>query len=56
MEYVRDRGSYDDVPLDEIRAAFREHYPTMVGDAGGKTLDGDFGADGAAERGTTRRT
>ncbi|MFN8602708.1 MAG: transglutaminase domain-containing protein [Candidatus Binatia bacterium] len=51
MEYVRDRGSYDDVPLDEILAAFREHYPTMFPGAGAKTLDGNFGAEGAAERG-----
>jgi transglutaminase-like putative cysteine protease len=52
MEYVRDRGSYDDVPLDEIRAAFRESYPTMFRDAGAQRLDGDFAADGAAERAT----
>lgn len=50
MEYVRDRGSYDDVPLDEILAAFRENYPTMFPDAGGQKLEGDFGAEGAAER------
>ena len=54
MEYVRDRGSYHDVPLDEILAAFRENYPTMFPDAGAKKLDGDFGAEGAAERGTAR--
>lgn len=29
MEYVRERGSYDDLPLDEIRAAFEEHYPAL---------------------------
>ena len=27
MEYVRDRGSYDDVPADEIKRAFSETYP-----------------------------
>ena len=27
MEYVRDRGSYADVPADEIRRAFSETYP-----------------------------
>ena len=27
MEYVRDRGSYADVPADEIRRVFRETYP-----------------------------
>ena len=50
MEYVHDRGSYDDVPLDEILAAFRANYPTMFPDTGEKRLDGDFGAEGAAER------
>jgi transglutaminase-like putative cysteine protease len=27
MEYVRDRGSFSDVPVDEIQNAFREAYP-----------------------------
>jgi transglutaminase-like putative cysteine protease len=27
MEYVRDRGSYADVPVDEIRRVFAETYP-----------------------------
>lgn len=57
MEYVRDRGSYDDVPLDEMLAAFRANYPTMFPAAGVEKLDGDFGAEAAAERGTgTART
>lgn len=29
MEYLRDRGSFADVPVDEIRAAFREYYPRL---------------------------
>ena len=29
MEYLRDRGSFEDVPVDEIRAAFREYYPRL---------------------------
>lgn len=29
MEYVRDRGSYEDVPFDEIIAEFRTTYPAM---------------------------
>jgi transglutaminase-like putative cysteine protease len=32
MEYVRDRGTYADLPLDEIRAAFEEHYPHIMAD------------------------
>ena len=27
MEYVRDRGSYSDVPAEEIRRVFSETYP-----------------------------
>jgi transglutaminase-like putative cysteine protease len=30
MEYVRDRGAYDDLPLGEIRDAFGEHYPGLM--------------------------
>lgn len=30
MEYVRDRGQFADLPLDEIRAAFAEHYPALA--------------------------
>lgn len=30
MEYVRDRGVYADVPLDEIVAAFQRHYPRLM--------------------------
>ena len=33
MEYVRDRGAYDDLPLGEIRLAFEQHYPALM--AGG---------------------
>lgn len=29
MEYLRDRGTFADVPVDEIRAAFREYYPRL---------------------------
>jgi transglutaminase-like putative cysteine protease len=29
MEYLRYRGSFTDVPVDEIRAAFREYYPKL---------------------------
>ena len=30
MEYVRQRGSYDEVPFDEIMAAFRKFYPRAM--------------------------
>jgi transglutaminase-like putative cysteine protease len=31
MEYLRDRGVYADVPVDEIQRAFREAYPKLLG-------------------------
>lgn len=31
MEYVRDRGSRDDMPLEEIRRGLAECYPAMAG-------------------------
>jgi transglutaminase-like putative cysteine protease len=31
MEYVRDRGSFADVPADQIQRAFREFYPRLYG-------------------------
>jgi transglutaminase-like putative cysteine protease len=30
MEYVRDRGQFDDLPLATIHAAFVEHYPALM--------------------------
>jgi hypothetical protein len=30
MEYVRQRGTYSDLPFEEIFASFAEVYPTMV--------------------------
>ena len=47
MEYVNDRGSYDDLPLDEIVQTFAVVYPGM-GSAAEAT--GDFGDDAARER------
>ena len=29
MEYLRDRGVYADVPVDEIQSAFRDAYPKL---------------------------
>jgi len=31
MEYLRDRGSFADVPVAEIQRAFREAYPALYG-------------------------
>jgi transglutaminase-like putative cysteine protease len=44
MEYLHDRGSRDDVPLDELREAMARLYPHMHG-----PLQGDFHAE-AGER------
>ena len=41
MEYVRQRGSFDDLPLDTIFADFREIYPTMGFTGEGAAAAGD---------------
>jgi transglutaminase-like putative cysteine protease len=43
MEYLNDRGEFDDVPLDAMRATFAEKYPGMQFD-GAQKAEG-FGAD-----------
>jgi transglutaminase-like putative cysteine protease len=48
MEYVRDRGSHLDVPLDEVRAVFMEHYGGMM--ANSEPVQGDFERDAEADR------
>jgi len=45
MEYVRDHGPRDDMPIDELREAMARHYPMMAG----ATVSGDFHAE-AGER------
>ena len=46
MEYLRDRGSFSDLPLDEVLRAYRQAYPHLF-DSGGRFLGlspsrGDF--------------
>jgi transglutaminase-like putative cysteine protease len=41
LEYVRERGSFADVPFDEIVASYREHSPQLIGYREG----GDFDAE-----------
>ena len=41
MEYVRDHGPRDDMPVDELREAMARHYPLMAG----ATVAGDFHAE-----------
>lgn len=51
MEYVRQRGTFNDLPLAEIVATFREIYSSsMPGDSSAGALQGaDFQADVASE-------
>jgi hypothetical protein len=53
MEYVSERGEFDDVPLDEMLATFAEKYPSMNlgrgGAGGGAGSEADFDRDVEAE-------
>ena len=42
MEYLRDRGSFADVPVAEIRQAFRAYYPRLYA-LGGEAAGESFG-------------
>jgi transglutaminase-like putative cysteine protease len=50
MEYVRERGSFDDMPLAEIVADFERYYPGW-GSAGAPISQADFMADVRREQG-----
>lgn len=50
MEYVRDRGHFDDLPYDTIMAAWAETYPAAAVESGFAAGGGDFGAEAARER------
>ncbi|MEO6028262.1 MAG: transglutaminase family protein [Candidatus Binatia bacterium] len=47
MEYIRDRGTHADVPLDEMRAVFAEYYPAMTMD---RVPAGDFEREATHDR------
>jgi len=47
MEYVRDRGEFADVPVEDLQRTFREKYPSM----GFGLEDADFEGDVARETG-----
>jgi transglutaminase-like putative cysteine protease len=49
MEYVRDHGQFSDLPLEQMLAAFREHYPALMA-AGTHYVGADFEEDAGAER------
>jgi len=44
MEYLNERGSYDDLPLDEIMATFKCHYKGML-----EAVSGNFELEAANE-------
>ncbi|MCW5654781.1 transglutaminase family protein [Hydrogenophaga sp.] len=50
MEYVRERGAFDDLPLQPLRDAFRQIYPDLP--TAMENVEGDFAAD--AEREASR--
>jgi transglutaminase-like putative cysteine protease len=45
MEYLRDRGTFTDVPFETIQADFRRAYPNLASECG---LKGDFHAEATA--------
>lgn len=49
MEYLRERGTFADVPFDIIKADFTTAYPNLMSSKG---LSGDFHAEAVAERQT----
>jgi transglutaminase-like putative cysteine protease len=49
MEYLLDRGVYEDVPFEAILAAFRVHYPALLSKHG---LSGDFQSEAVVEEST----
>lgn len=47
MEYVNERGSFDDLPLEQIRTTFAQVYPFWTP---GGLANGDFAADAVNEQ------
>jgi hypothetical protein len=45
MEYLKDRGTFADVPFETMQIDFRAHYPSLIGKAG---IAGDFHAEAIA--------
>ena len=46
MEYVRDRGSFADLPFEQTKRDFADAYPTMMQVE--ENFEGDFGAEAEA--------
>jgi transglutaminase-like putative cysteine protease len=45
MEYVRDRGTFDDLPYEEMAADLRATYPRLIAAAEAKAIGGRFETD-----------
>lgn len=45
MEYLRDRGTFSDVPFETIQADFRDKYPSLLSSHG---ISGDFRSEAVA--------
>jgi len=50
MEYVRDHGSFADVPLEQIKESFRDFYPFFFKPDGSPAVGGDFEREAAEDR------
>jgi transglutaminase-like putative cysteine protease len=50
MEYIRQRGSFDDLPLDQIQADFREFYPGWFATDDDARGTSEGGARGASDQ------
>ena len=48
MEYVRDRGVFDDLPLEQVAADMRASYPKLIAAVEAKELSGAFEKDDLA--------
>ncbi|MBE0582457.1 MAG: transglutaminase domain-containing protein [Desulfofustis sp.] len=48
MQYVKDHGSYADLPFEELFTAYRRHYPAMFANL--TEISGDFQTEAEAER------
>jgi transglutaminase-like putative cysteine protease len=53
MEYLNERGEFDDLPLEEILATFSQHYAFLNSDPDGR---GGFGPDADFERDVEEET
>jgi transglutaminase-like putative cysteine protease len=56
MEYVKDRGTRDDVPVEELRDAMARFYPRMSAQPQGGDFHAEAEAEAAASRSATEKS